>query len=172
MKTLPILPFLLPITLALASPPPPIVPDAYIYLIPRNTLFFRQTTISNLQSFTSSLGGIPAPPITNSGDPERPFEVDGSTFTDFEAAGKRSCDRQFDSCARSANDNDEEGGLEVGECDGQKDECLAAQRNAPVQEFGNGGGGGGGGGGGEEVVASVNIGPDPQFPDFDLICDA
>jgi hypothetical protein len=39
------------------------------------------------------------------------------------------------------------------------DECNNAQRNAAVQDF-------------QAAVASTNIGPDPQFPDFDLICDA
>ena len=34
----------------------------------------------NLQAFTGALGGVSAPAITNSGDPERPFEVDGDTF--------------------------------------------------------------------------------------------
>lgn len=53
------------------------------------------------------------------------------------------------------------------------DECVAAQDSAPVKEFQAGGGGGGGGaGGGQQVVASENIGPDPEFPDFDLICEA
>lgn len=34
----------------------------------------------NLQAFTGALGGVRASAITNSGDPERPFEVDGDTF--------------------------------------------------------------------------------------------
>ncbi len=37
--------------------------------------------------------------------------------------------------------------------------CYAAQNNAPVKSF-------------SSMVSSMNIGPDPQFPDYDLICDA
>jgi hypothetical protein len=35
---------------------------------------------TNLQVFTGALGGVRASPIVNSGNPERPFEVDGDTF--------------------------------------------------------------------------------------------
>jgi hypothetical protein len=42
------------------------------------------------------------------------------------------------------------------------DDCLAAQKSAKVTDFSQA----------NNVVASTNIGPDPQFPDFDLICDA
>jgi hypothetical protein len=38
------------------------------------------------------------------------------------------------------------------------DRCLAAQQTAQVQDF-------------QSPVASTNIGPDPLFPDFDLICE-
>ncbi len=34
----------------------------------------------SLQTFNGALGGAKAAAITNSGDPERPFEVDGDTF--------------------------------------------------------------------------------------------
>ncbi len=37
--------------------------------------------------------------------------------------------------------------------------CYAAQNNAPVKSF-------------SSMVSSMNMGPDPQFPDYDLICDA
>jgi hypothetical protein len=40
----------------------------------------RQQGRVNLQAFTGALGGAKAPAITNSGDPQRPFEVDGDTF--------------------------------------------------------------------------------------------
>ena len=39
------------------------------------------------------------------------------------------------------------------------EKCNNAQQTATVQDFTQG-------------VASTNIGPDPQFPDFDLICEA
>lgn len=40
----------------------------------------RQQSRTNLQVFSGALGGTGASAITNSGDPERPFEVDGDTF--------------------------------------------------------------------------------------------
>jgi hypothetical protein len=40
----------------------------------------RQQSRTNLQAFTGALGGATAPGITNSDDPQRPFEVDGDTF--------------------------------------------------------------------------------------------
>ncbi|KAF2198528.1 hypothetical protein GQ43DRAFT_474456 [Delitschia confertaspora ATCC 74209] len=143
----------LPFSYAQASPQPPLVPSHNIHLIPRNTLFLRQ--LSNLQSFNGSLGGIPASPITSSGDPKRPFEVEGDTFTDFKSAAARSCDRQFDGCSKIANENK---AFKVSECDTQKKACQSTQLAAKVQDFTTG-------------VASQNIGPDPDFPDFDLICD-
>ena len=38
-----------------------------------------RATGTNLQAFTGALG-VTASAITNSGDPDRPFEVDGDTF--------------------------------------------------------------------------------------------
>lgn len=38
------------------------------------------------------------------------------------------------------------------------DQCNSAQSSAKVQDF-------------KTAVASTNIGPDPNFPDFDLICE-
>ncbi|KAH7360012.1 hypothetical protein BKA66DRAFT_400530, partial [Pyrenochaeta sp. MPI-SDFR-AT-0127] len=57
----------------------------------------------NLQSFNGALGGAQASAITNSGNSERPFNVDGDTFTDFQSAAQRSCDNQFQICANTAN---------------------------------------------------------------------
>lgn len=42
----------------------------------------RQTP-TDLQVFTGALGGIKASAIAQSGDPNRPFEVDGDTFVSF-----------------------------------------------------------------------------------------
>ncbi|PSN64046.1 hypothetical protein BS50DRAFT_96514 [Corynespora cassiicola Philippines] len=159
MRTRPLLtllPMALP-ALTHASPQPALVAEEYMHLMPRNTLFFRQTT--DLQSFTSALGGAAADSITNSGDSERPFQVDGDTFTDFESAGQRSCDNQFNECSQRANEQGNKGDFKVEDCDDQKDECKKAQENARVKDFNSG-------------TASTNIGPDPDFPDFDLICEA
>ena len=144
-----------------ASPQPPLLSStADISLIPRHTLFLRQ--LSNLQTFDGKLGNTPAPPITNSGKDDRPFEVEGNTFPDFETAAQRSCDEQFQGCSREAHRNGggggKDGGLKVNDCDEQKNKCLDAQKSAKVKDF-------------KSAVASTNIGPDPDFPEFDLICE-
>lgn len=81
---------------------------------------------ANLQVFTSALGGATAPAITNSGDPDRPFAVDGDTFPDFATASNRACDNQKNACAKIANEGGQrDGELTVGECDRQMGEfCL------------------------------------------------
>jgi hypothetical protein len=95
--------FALP-ALSYASPQPALVSTDYeISLVPRHTLFLRQ--VSDLQTFASALGGTKASAITNSGDKERPFSVDGDTFTDFNSAAQRSCDNQFQACQNAANGN-------------------------------------------------------------------
>ncbi|KAH7389538.1 hypothetical protein DE146DRAFT_167566 [Phaeosphaeria sp. MPI-PUGE-AT-0046c] len=221
--------FALP-ALSHASPQPALITNDYaMSLVPRHTLFLRQ--LSNLQTFDAALGGTGASAITNSGDAERPFSVDGQTFNTFDAAAQRSCDNQFQACQGAANGNggggnqasangggqrnnnngnngNNNGGnqngnqnqnqnqgnrnnnnnnnnnnrnqnrrmLEVNEtevefglvmekrqftvnqCDEQKDQCKSAQQNAQVKDF-------------QTAVASTNIGPDPLFPDFDLICE-
>ncbi|KAI8933995.1 hypothetical protein NX059_008765 [Plenodomus lindquistii] len=211
--------YLLPPTLlllihaTLASPSPALISSPHaISLVPHHTLFLRQ--LSDLQTFSGALGGVPASPITNSGDTERPFLVGGDTFDQFENAAQRSCDTQFNGCAEVANgvggggggggeggrggggrggngngnDNNggngndkdggngngdgngngnannkkrqnNQGGLTVNQCDEQKSKCNAAQQSAPVKDF-------------HSAIPSTNIGPDPNFPEFDLICEA
>ncbi|KAF1940780.1 hypothetical protein EJ02DRAFT_379035 [Clathrospora elynae] len=178
-----------------ASPQPALIStDWEMSLIPRHTLFYRQAT--NLQTFDGALGGTKASAITNSGNKDRPFSVDGDTFDKFDGAGQRSCDNQFKGCQEVANGNGNSGGnqdkqrdggndgqgqgqeqgqgtkskgtkgrrqsgggLTVGQCDEQRTQCNAAQQSAPTKDF-------------NSAVASTNIGPDPQFPDFDLICES
>jgi hypothetical protein len=95
--------FALP-ALSYASPQPALVSSDYeISLVPRHTLFLRQ--LSDLQTFDQALGGERASAITNSGDTERPFSVDGQTFDSFSSAAQRSCDNQFQACQRAANGN-------------------------------------------------------------------
>lgn len=84
-------------------------------------LFPRQATGQNLQTFTGALGGIKADAVTNSGNSQRPFEVDGDTFTDFNSAAQRSCDNQKNKCAQQAN-NGGNAGFEVSDCDTQNSE--------------------------------------------------
>jgi hypothetical protein len=90
-----------------------------------SVLFPRQAaTGQNLQAFTGALGGIKADAVTNSGNSERPFEVDGDTFTDFNSAAQRSCDNQKNKCAQTANSGDNKAGFEVSDCDQQNSEFF------------------------------------------------
>ena len=77
----------------------------------------------DLQTFTGSLGAAPVP-VTNSGDSERPFEVEGDTFVNLSAALQRSCDVQFNACANSANASGNKGSLTVQACSSQEGELL------------------------------------------------
>lgn len=133
------------LTLLTVLPPASTSTIPSLFSMPYHTSFTRQ--VSNLKTFTRSLGGA-APPITQSGDSSRPFEV----------GGQRTCDNRFTACANQANTKQNKGGLTVTDCNNQKTQCEAAQASAGMQSFAE--------------VPSVNIGPDPDFPDFDLICDA
>ncbi|KAL4810528.1 hypothetical protein BDV18DRAFT_131204 [Aspergillus unguis] len=70
-----------------------------------------------------SLGGD-TPAITETGDSERPYEVDGNTFTDYESAAQRSCNIQFDDCQRIAN-TDSSASFSLEDCQNQQDDCIA-----------------------------------------------
>ncbi|KAK4237838.1 hypothetical protein C8A03DRAFT_15642 [Achaetomium macrosporum] len=93
----------------------------------------RQQSRTNLQAFTGALGGAKAPEITNSNDPERPFEVDGDTFTDYESAANRACDNQKNVCADMANNGT--GSFKVGDCDRQTEQCKSAASSATIKSF-------------------------------------
>ncbi|TGO39366.1 hypothetical protein BHYA_0055g00180 [Botrytis hyacinthi] len=75
-------------------------------------------------SSTSALGGITAPPVTNSGDSARPFSVNGNTFVNEAAALQRSCDIQFNACADAFNGG-KANGFSIGDCQTQENSCLA-----------------------------------------------
>jgi CxxC motif-containing protein (DUF1111 family) len=82
-----------------------------------------------------------------------------SNFGHFIQMFRRLDADSWSSCSQAANAAGKDGGTTVNDCDKQNDECKSAQSSASVQDFTTG-------------VASTNIGPDPAFPDFDLICDA
>ncbi|KAH7316488.1 hypothetical protein B0I35DRAFT_409681 [Stachybotrys elegans] len=103
---------------------------------------------TNLQPFTGALGGVTASAITNSGNTDRPFEVDGDTFPDFPTAANRACDNQKNACAELANNGG--GNFEVGQCDEQSNQCKAAISTATETTF--------------NVLVS-------QDADFDYFCD-
>ncbi|KFY96011.1 hypothetical protein V498_02970 [Pseudogymnoascus sp. VKM F-4517 (FW-2822)] len=95
----------------------------------------RRQQSGGLITFTEALGGAEAEPITNTGDPERPFQVGDDTFDDFKSAARRTCDNQKNACAKIANDDDKSNGLEVSDCDKQRDDCKSAQDKATVTSF-------------------------------------
>ena len=80
------------------------------------------STSTSTTSSSSALGGIGAPPVTNTGDATRPFSVNGNTFVNEAAAVQRSCDVQFNACANAVNGGTL-GGVSVGNCQTQKDAC-------------------------------------------------
>ncbi|KAH6628561.1 hypothetical protein F5144DRAFT_594543 [Chaetomium tenue] len=94
----------------------------------------RQQSRTNLQVFSGALGGTGASAITNSGDPERPFEVDGDTFRDYDTAANRACDNQKNACADIANNRG--GAFEVGDCDQQTEQCKSSASSATIKTFG------------------------------------
>ncbi|KAL1966873.1 hypothetical protein VTN77DRAFT_3838 [Rasamsonia byssochlamydoides] len=116
---------ILPLFLAVAS-------ARTIYRYSDSYLLSRRSTSAssnsgNFQTFTSALGGAAAPPVTNSGDAQRPFEVNGDTFVNLSAALQRSCDIQFNACADIANsEGNKSGGLTVAECQVQENSCQQA----------------------------------------------
>ncbi|KAL3470820.1 hypothetical protein BJX99DRAFT_238611 [Aspergillus californicus] len=75
------------------------------------------------RDFDGTLGGA-APAITETGDEERPYEVDGNTFTDYDSAAQRSCNIQFDNCQRAAN-TDSSVSFSLEDCTDQQNDCFA-----------------------------------------------
>ncbi|KAF2100353.1 hypothetical protein NA57DRAFT_54446 [Rhizodiscina lignyota] len=113
---------------------------------------------ANLQSFAGQLGGL-APAIVQSQDPKRPFQVANSTFPDFPTAGQKTCDTQYNSCGNAANGAQKDQ-ITHNMCDSQHDACMAAQSSAPLKTFQQL----------QQAPQQTSI-PDPNDPDFDLICD-
>ncbi|KAG2412246.1 hypothetical protein HFD88_009803 [Aspergillus terreus] len=74
------------------------------------------------QAFTGSLGGS-VPAITDTGNAERPYGVDGDTFTDYASAAERSCNNQFNSCQLIAN-TDSSASFSLQDCQDQLSQCA------------------------------------------------
>lgn len=92
---------------------------------------------TNIQAFTGTLGG-PAPPVVSSAG-DRPFSVNGNTFTGAGAALSRSCDIQHNACANAANSGQLAGG--IAQCETQVSECKAANALKKRRAAANGNGG-------------------------------
>lgn len=83
------------------------------------------SSASSSASSGSALGGIQAPPVTNSGNPSRPFEVNGNTFVNKSAAVQRACDIQFNACADAVNGG-KLSGVTISQCSSQQQTCQSA----------------------------------------------
>jgi len=78
----------------------------------------------NLQTFTGTLGGIPAPPVVAAGSQ---FQVEGNdVFNKKSEALSRSCNIQKNDCANAANASKDQGSFTVDACTTQEDACNAA----------------------------------------------
>ncbi|KAM0125019.1 hypothetical protein ACHAP3_009991 [Botrytis cinerea] len=73
----------------------------------------------------AAIGGIQPPNVETTTDPDRPFSVNGNTFTDIEDAVDRSCAIQHNACADAIN-NGELSDVDISDCDAQLSKCVAA----------------------------------------------
>ncbi|TGO28084.1 hypothetical protein BPAE_0032g00270 [Botrytis paeoniae] len=73
----------------------------------------------------AAVGGIQPPNVETTTDPDRPFSVNGNTFTDIEDAVDRSCAIQHNACADAINNGDLSD-VEISDCDDQLSKCVAA----------------------------------------------
>ena len=67
-----------------------------------------------------TLGGT-APPVIKTSEKDRPFEVDGDTFTDRASALQRSCDIQKNKCSDEANAG--KASFSTNDCETQHSKC-------------------------------------------------
>ncbi|KAL5119799.1 hypothetical protein ACEQ8H_002159 [Pleosporales sp. CAS-2024a] len=95
----------------------------------------RRQAGTNFQTFTGALGGIAATPVTDSGNPQRKFQVKGDTFVNLGAALQRSCDQQFNACANAANGGNKS--LNVGACEQQHGDCSSNAQSSGNTQSGN-----------------------------------
>jgi hypothetical protein len=58
--------------------------------------------------------------ITETGDPTRPFALDGNTFADFPSALQRSCGNQLNGCQAIVNGGNNTAGMTLADCDTQQ----------------------------------------------------
>ncbi|KAL0466683.1 hypothetical protein QR685DRAFT_547750 [Neurospora intermedia] len=127
----------------------------FAYNLPREV-----STGQELDSFfhtANFLGGASPQPIVFSGNPSRPFEVNGETFPsvyhatllylyrvptddvssqpDFATAASRVCDNQKNACADTANDENKKTSFGVSDCDKQREQCMNSIESATETSF-------------------------------------
>ncbi|KAJ8058978.1 hypothetical protein OCU04_011961 [Sclerotinia nivalis] len=94
--------------------------------IPANTttVFVSSTSTGPAPTGTAAaIGGIQPPNIERTTDPDRPFSVNGDTFTDIEDAVDRACAIQHNACADAIN-NGALSDAEISDCDDQLKTCT------------------------------------------------
>ncbi|ORY67312.1 uncharacterized protein BCR38DRAFT_482936 [Pseudomassariella vexata] len=72
-----------------------------------------------------AIGGITAPAVEDSGNPDRPFSVNGNTFVNKSAAIERACAIQNNACADAVNGG-KVTGFSVSDCFAQISTCEAS----------------------------------------------
>jgi transcription initiation factor TFIID subunit 15 len=73
----------------------------------------------------NNVAGVAAPEIGDSGNPDRPFSVNGDTFVNREAAVQRACDAQNNGCSDAVN-NGQANGVTLQDCNNQVAQCVAS----------------------------------------------
>jgi len=63
--------------------------------------------------------------VTNSGNKDRPFSVNGNTFVNKAAAVQRACDIQNNACSDAVNGG-KGNGATLAQCVSQQTACIAA----------------------------------------------
>ncbi|EGO52371.1 hypothetical protein NEUTE1DRAFT_125873 [Neurospora tetrasperma FGSC 2508] len=74
---------------------------------------------------SQAIAGISAPAVTNSGNSQRPFAVNGATFVNKAAAVQRACAIQNNACANAVNSG-KASGVTLQQCNAQETACRAA----------------------------------------------
>ncbi|KNG86484.1 hypothetical protein ANOM_005121 [Aspergillus nomiae NRRL 13137] len=90
-------------------------------------LVYAPASIGKRQTFTGTLGGS-TPAVTDTGDPERPYGVDGDTFTDYESAASR---RSLLTRTQIAN-TDQSSSFSLQDCQDQLNSCMSTVSSTSV----------------------------------------
>ncbi|KAI1502002.1 hypothetical protein F5X99DRAFT_380298 [Biscogniauxia marginata] len=106
--------------------------DFGIGLLPRQATL--QEGPADLQTFTGSLGGAAAPPITKSADEDHPYSIDGEDVSSYDDAINKACDKQLNECSDLAN-GAMKGQFEVNDCNDQKEQCRSTLSAATQTAF-------------------------------------
>ncbi|KAI0454000.1 hypothetical protein F5B21DRAFT_477015 [Xylaria acuta] len=98
--------------------------DSNMSLFARQDQQGAQVGLTNLNIFTQALGGVEAPPITLSTDPQHPYRINEEEVSDFNTAIDKTCDFQKNDCSELAN-GPKKGQFSVSQCDDQSSQCKS-----------------------------------------------